>query len=416
MRYFNIFIEMAVTEIVFFFKLERRNRFYIRLPVTLIIFALVSWSMKYADFMPYDWAWMYSFLPLFLGIAFSVICYKIGWLKAICFGIIAYAIQHTAYVIHLCVISLSAYPMIYVTLVDYAFYIAVLFVYWVMFARKLNIEQAVSLKNAKAVGICIFMLIMTYLVNFFIHSVESVAELLACIGVVCIIFLSFNVLFGYCREDIAEKETEEVKRILEREQALHKISKENIELINIKCHDLKRMLYNADGAAVDGNCIKEIENAISLYDGSIRTGNDDLDLIIAEKNVRCIKDGIKLACMIDGAKLGFMTSGDLYSFFGNAIDNAIEYLARIDDKAKRIINVNVRQKGAFIGICVENYCEDKLVFENGLPVTTKSDKNFHGFGTKSMRYIVEKYGGSISFEVCGRMFTVNIIFPAELSG
>ena len=38
---------------------------------------------------------------------------------------------------------------------------------------------------------------------------------------------------------------------------------------------------------------------------------------------------------------------------------------------------------------IENYCEDELEFRNGLPVSTKGDDNYHGFGMKSIQYVVE---------------------------
>ena len=60
---------------------------------------------------------------------------------------------------------------------------------------------------------------------------------------------------------------------------------------------------------------------------------------------------------------------------------------------------------------IENYCEDELEFRNGLPVSTKGDDNYHGFGMKSIQYVVEKYGGNLVANLEEKIFSVDIIFP-----
>ena len=52
-----------------------------------------------------------------------------------------------------------------------------------------------------------------------------------------------------------------------------------------------------------------------------------------------------------------------------------------------------------------------MKFVDGLPVTTKNDLGYHGFGTKSMRYIVDKYNGVMNLGVKDGMFFLNIVIP-----
>lgn len=56
----------------------------------------------------------------------------------------------------------------------------------------------------------------------------------------------------------------------------------------------------------------------------VHTGNDALDAILSEKGLACEQGGIAFRCMADGAAVGFMAPTDIYSLFGNALDNAIE--------------------------------------------------------------------------------------------
>ena len=46
-------------------------------------------------------------------------------------------------------------------------------------------------------------------------------------------------------------------------------------------------------------------------------------------------------------------------------------------------------------------------------VTTKDDKLGHGFGLKSMRYIVDKYHGYMNVDQKDNLFFLTILLPIE---
>ena len=161
------------------------------------------------------------------------------------------------------------------------------------------------------------------------------------------------------------------------------MSKENIELINIKCHDIKNQIAML-GSHVPEDEIRDLEKAINIYDTALRTGNEALDVLLMEKFMLCENKNIRLDCMIWGEGLSFMKQSDIYSLFGNAIDNAIEAVDKLSDVEKRCISVKGRaDKGMFV-IHIENFYEGDISFDSGLPQTTKKDKRYHGFGMKSI--------------------------------
>ena len=102
---------------------------------------------------------------------------------------------------------------------------------------------------------------------------------------------------------------------------------------------------------------------------------------------------------------------DLYIMLGNALDNAVECLTAITDPEKRFLSVNIRRKGGLTLLCLRNYCDHPLSFHQGLPLTTKADKVGHGYGTRSIREIAEKYNGQVSAKVEQNIFTLNILLP-----
>ena len=111
-----------------------------------------------------------------------------------------------------------------------------------------------------------------------------------------------------------------------------------------------------------------------------------------------------------------MEDMDISALFGNMLDNAIESVCRQKNQEKRLIGLYVTREKQFLRIRTENYCEEKLEFRNGLPVTTKADKHLHGYGMKSIRTIVEKYGGSAVASQKNNWFELKILIPVTERG
>ena len=156
----------------------------------------------------------------------------------------------------------------------------------------------------------------------------------------------------------------------------------------------------------------EISREVGVYDSVVKSGNDALDTILTEKSLYCEKHGITLSCIADGAALDFVEPTDLYSFFGNALDNAIEPVERLDDPERRSIGLVVRRCGDMASIYVENYFDGQVSFTGeGLPRTRKADGTNHGFGMRSMRQIAEACGGSLNCNASGDVFSLDALLP-----
>jgi sensor histidine kinase regulating citrate/malate metabolism len=154
-----------------------------------------------------------------------------------------------------------------------------------------------------------------------------------------------------------------------------------------------------------------VEDSIGIYEAIVQTGNEVLDTILTEKSLYCKERGITVSCVADGQLLSFMQTMDLYSLFGNALDNAIEAVEKLPEKVMRQIDVLIYKQQRFLVIHIINPAGEQLIFEEGLPATTKSDKNFHGFGMRSMQYIVKKYDGFLTASQEDGCFSLKILIP-----
>lgn len=211
-----------------------------------------------------------------------------------------------------------------------------------------------------------------------------------------------------------EKEMENITQILYQAQKQYNANKENINLINIKCHDLKHQASKFMEKGIDKDTVEEIKNLISIYDSQIKTGNEVLDIILSEKGLACQAKGINLTCMADCKKLDYMREGDLYALFGNILDNAMEAVMDIKEAEKRCISINAREVKNYVSISVKNYYNGSLRFSSiGLPITTKENTDYHGFGMLSIKMIVEKYEGAVSVDCDDDIFMLSIMLPIQ---
>ena len=269
-----------------------------------------------------------------------------------------------------------------------------------------------------AVTLCImFLLLSNYQIIFLLLGSREHTYMIPAFRIM-VELLSLITL--YLQNDIeqrqhAQMELNLVQRLWQSKQRQYEISKETIDLINRKCHDLKYQLAAfrtmQDDAETDRR-LGEVERSVMIYDSAIQTGNRVLDVVLTEKSLYCEAEHITLTCMVDGAKLGFIDQADLYALFGNALDNAIESVMKQRDPAKRVIQVSVYPDNGFLMIRIRNYCDEPITLVDGLPATSKkTDKGYHGYGLRGIRYTAEQYGGTMSVKIAPDSFTLQVVLP-----
>lgn len=210
-----------------------------------------------------------------------------------------------------------------------------------------------------------------------------------------------------------KQELEVMNLLWKKEQEQYRLSKENIALINQKCHDLKHQIRALRNSTEEGTreYLREIENSIQIYETFVKTGNEVLDTILTEKSLYCKEKDITVSCVADGSQLGFIHTVDLYAILGNALDNAIEAVEKLEEKEKRQIDVLIYKQQQFLAMNIINPMEKTLVYEDELPVTTKGDKNYHGYGLRSIQYLLKKYDGTLSISNEDNCFSLMMLLP-----
>lgn len=215
-------------------------------------------------------------------------------------------------------------------------------------------------------------------------------------------------------ELLAEKELRNIHSMLKAQYDKYRGYQTTFDMINMKYHDLKHQIAGLRSEMSDEErkkWIDTLEQELESYSPELQTGNSVLDTLIAGKMMNCRANNIKITCVADGNILDFMHVADICTVFGNALDNAIESVSLIEDPEKRLIHMAISPKKNFVLIQINNYCENRITMKNGYPVTTKADKGNHGFGLKSIRYTLEKYHGTVNFDIKDNWFELKMLIP-----
>ncbi|MFA9376410.1 MAG: GHKL domain-containing protein [Lachnotalea sp.] len=422
---FRFIIELFVLSILFATCFQRRKYFTLRVLFLITICLIIaSIFLRY-----YTDDWMTSILftisryivLFFAVVAGMIFCYKISILTGIFCVTGVYAIQHLYYEINEIIMEgLGITKYIYNINKNYIIYLilyilieSILYALsYLLFIKKFEKQDEKYFNNKIIVVLCIFVNLYATVFSIIFRICQENAQtqifmICALLDIMCCIFTMYFLLYNF-RTSVLQDELNIIESLLQKEKDQFSISQANIRLINIKCHDLKHQL-NHFSNRIDESEIEELKKAISIYDIPM-TGNQVLDIVIAEKRLQCEREDIEFTCMIDGEKLSFMKEADIFSLFGNALENSINSTRNLKDKEKRIITLIVKDTIGLISIHFENYYQGNMIFEDGLPVTTDEDIDYHGFGMKSMKYLVEKYGGELSVKLDEDIFNLNIVF------
>ena len=225
------------------------------------------------------------------------------------------------------------------------------------------------------------------------------------------------ILFGYhmtLQETQVRREVENLQNVLDLQYKQFRISEQTIDLVNRKYHDLKHQIAYLKSDITEKqklDFLNEMEAEVRMYEAQNRTGNHVVDTILTEKYLQCQKLNIQMTAVVDGTAMEFLPVMEICSLLGNALDNAIEAVQKVVPEQERLIRFSVDKTKGFLRMRVENRYQGELKMRDGNPFTTKQNKEYHGFGVKSMKTIAEKHDGSLHVELKDGWFLLNILIP-----
>jgi two-component system sensor histidine kinase AgrC len=243
-------------------------------------------------------------------------------------------------------------------------------------------------------------------------------------GAVIIEFMDAAVVIVYFIFSVIYLKTLYEKKKVEIEQALFRaLANQSIaEIEALRKSELQTAIYRHDlrhhmsylSACIEKNNLEEAHSYIAKVSEGINntkvirySENETVNLILSSYSAKAADKKIHSEFNITTVDFSKISVPDLCSLLSNALENAINACEEIPDIGKRFLRLHIYSRNNRLCIDIRNSYQLEPVFHQDFPVAKEQG---HGFGTKSMAYIVEKYGGVYRFFIMDASF----IFQATI--
>ena len=419
---YKFFPSLIIGALAFSAYRPRRRFFVLRFIFCFCVMTALSgfmWkSVRYFEFGSSLGNFMYVLCDVFFFfevIALLCFCFKCSFWEAVLYNAAGWSLEHIAN--SLCFIFglMLGIENIYFDY-DIEYFVLTVLVYLVVFAAAFIAGWAlcgnnrIKLNSKKVLLPVLLILLITVILGIYVPVAETSPDVMIIIKLFAVIccMVSLCSALNLFEAGQYRYELDMVEQLDRKRREQYEIQKDTIDAVNIKCHDLKKMISSVLGKRniLSDAELEKLEGQISIYDAIVKTGNDALDLILTEKSLYCEKNKIKLTIMAEGGDLSFMSDADIYSLFGNILDNAVEAVMKVEPE-RRAVTLSIKTVGNMIVVHEQNYFAGKIKFVNGTPATSKNDTSQHGYGILSIRRIVEKYDGGLDISAEGDIYTLN---------
>lgn len=193
---------------------------------------------------------------------------------------------------------------------------------------------------------------------------------------------------------------------------LTQLYQKNEHLYHDMNHHLQMIYHLAKNQGIDeiAKYVNSISAPINELTDMMWSGVDMVDAILNHTVLEARRQGIQININVEFPPNHAITSDDLCVILFNLLDNAIEASLRYMRQTKKSpsVDITIRRIHQFLIIKIQNSCvPPRKLF--GLFPTTKADALHHGIGLRNVREKVEKYNGSLEFEVKEDLFIVTAL-------
>lgn len=410
--------ELFSAAILYAWKLRRKEYFWQRLAAFVLLVLLGPFAGAFfvpeaeTDF----WILLYTLycISIFAGIIAGIwFCFEVRLTEAVYCATCAYVTEHIVYCLRVLFNALTGTDKADSgSLWYFLLHIVTYLLVYHLIAKKIIQDHHYETGVLHSVGLMLAVLLIVYIMSV-CSGLYGWGTIHAVYALVCCLFMLFSQR-NQAAQLRTQKELNRKEQIWRQNKAQYEMSKETIDIINRKCHDLKHQiaaLRGIENIQKQKEVVEDIAESVMIYDTIKNTGNPILDTVLTEKGLLCKEHDIQLNVIADGKLLEFMDEIDLYTLFGNALDNAIEGNLKIDPPQNRYINLQIREKVNLILVRIENPYAGELQMAEGILRTAKEDKENHGFGVKSITHTAKEYGGMVKIETENQVFVLRIMFP-----
>ncbi|MGM9538876.1 MAG: GHKL domain-containing protein [Candidatus Onthomonas sp.] len=230
--------------------------------------------------------------------------------------------------------------------------------------------------------------------------------------------MAYYMYYVIGREFAARQELLALQHREELDQDILATAKQTYEALNtvrheIRNHDdyMKCLLESGDYEGLKRYFDQyQAENAEIIR--FIHSGNRQVDAIVNNRITRANLLGVQVETVLAVPEELPFVEKDLCSLISNLLDNGIEACAEIGpEEGDKTLRFQIRQSGNYLFLRTENpVAPGKISPERRLTLkTTKADRSLHGYGTRIIQSIAEKYNGAVKFSQEENLFLVDVM-------
>lgn len=365
-----------------------------------------------------DWATIFLYFALYmLAIVTAMFVYRLNLVHSVFVMAVTGTVQHGIYklaITFLCLIDPNLRHSDWLLLTELIILLGAAAGVYFIFGRKMKttefpINNILTFIAAGALALSTIV-ISFYTQEYLFDELADYKIILALVHLLAVLLCLAGLALLY--ESMIARTLKEENYILHmlsrKDKERYETAKRAYEGISIKYHDLKHALSER---TLDEEEQLELQKTETDYISLMFSGNNALDLILIEKRRLSEEKGVHIQTMVDGSLMNFMKAYQIYSMFGNLLDNAIEACEKLENPEERVVRLKIAKERGTVLVETINKAPGQVEFFDGLPKSTKEHKQNHGFGMKSIRSIAQRYNGMMMAKLEGGQFRVKIVFP-----
>ncbi len=183
-------------------------------------------------------------------------------------------------------------------------------------------------------------------------------------------------------------------------------------------HDYKAHMFCIDRLLLEKNYeelheyLKHIHDMGENYDHfQFYTEDNRLNIIINQMKDMAEREEILFDAHVAPIEITEISMCDLNMLLSNLYRNALEAAKKTSERRVELL---IEKSRAYLKIAMQNSVIENPLIENPDFITSKPEKELHGFGMQIIRNVVEKYQGMLQIDGTDRQVKINILLMDEL--
>ena len=246
----------------------------------------------------------------------------------------------------------------------------------------------------------------------------NICLLAAFAGMFVMVLVSIYALHAMCREQEEILDLQAERQRLQSERELANFTEASLEDLRCIRHDLKnqyaymQILLDSERYADLKDYFRQRAANLPVQLTAIDCGNRAVNTILNMEITKAKNEGISVEHQLVVPPVLPFADDDLCAIVANLMDNAIEECMRLREQGREAVSLSIEiyPKRSYLFIVCHNTTDRQTLdrWQRGLR-TTKKDPQLHGYGTRIVSKLSEKYNGCTEYSLENGRFTAMVM-------